>query len=141
MTRFESVEALVEDARARIERLDPTEARERQRRGAHLVDIRPAWQREQDGEIPGAVIVERNHLEWRLHPGSGASLAIADRVEQWIVVCTEGYTSSLAAASLCSLGIAAADIEGGLRAWATAGLPVSRTVTPVEEVVPEVAAD
>lgn len=137
MTRFESVEALVEDARAGIERLSPVEARERQRRGAQLVDIRPVWQREQDGEIPGALVVERNHLEWRLHPGSGGELAMADQVDEWIVVCTEGYTSSLAAAALCSLGIVAADVEGGLRAWEAAGLPVSHTVTPVEEVVPE----
>ncbi|OUZ12724.1 sulfurtransferase [Aeromicrobium sp. PE09-221] len=139
MTRFASVEALLDDARSRIERLTPVEARERQRHGSQLVDIRPAWQREEDGEIPGALVVERNHLEWRLHPGSGAALALTDRVDEWIVVCTEGYTSSLAAAALCSLGIAAADIDGGLRAWITAGLPVSRTVTAVEDVVPELA--
>ncbi len=140
MTQFVSVEALLDEARSRIERLSPAEARERQRSGAQLVDIRPAWQREADGEIPGALIVERNHLEWRLHPGSGASLAMADEVDRWIVVCTEGYTSSLAAAALCSLGIVAADIDGGLRAWEAAGLPVSSTGTAVEEVGPDLAA-
>ena len=103
--------------------------------GAQLVDIRPAWQREIDGEVPGAIVIERNHLEWRVHPESDARLPIASPGQRWIVMCTEGYTSSLAAASLVSLGVQAADIEGGVRAWTAAGLPTVPGTTPVEHVV------
>ncbi|MFT4085741.1 MAG: rhodanese-like domain-containing protein [Gordonia sp. (in: high G+C Gram-positive bacteria)] len=122
-------------SRAGIVRYRPHEAAAELARGALLVDIRPAWQREADGEIPGALVVERNHLEWRLHPGSDARLPHARPGQRWIVVCTEGYTSSLAAASLVSLGIQAADIDGGVRAWAAAGLPTVGGGTPVEQFV------
>jgi rhodanese-related sulfurtransferase len=122
--RHASVDAMLAAARATIERLTPAEAHARTADGARIVDIRPAWQREADGEIPGSVVVERNHLEWRLHPGSGASLPIARDGQEWIVVCTEGYTSSLAAASLVSLGLPATDVVGGILAWRDAGLPV-----------------
>jgi rhodanese-related sulfurtransferase len=88
-----------------------------------------------DGEIPGSVVIERNHLEWRLHPGSGASLPLATDEQEWIVLCTEGYTSSLAAASLRSLGLDATDIVGGIHAWRRAGLPTTDGPTPVEQVV------
>lgn len=131
------VTVLLERAREDLDRLTPREAVAAVASGAHLVDIRPAWQREIDGEIPGALIVERNHLEWRLHPLSGASLPIADRVERWIVVCTEGYTSSLAAASLRQIGLEATDLDGGVHAWRDAGFEVARSVTPVEGVVRE----
>ncbi len=103
--------------------------------GARLVDIRPAWQREREGEIPGALVVERNHLEWRLHPDSDARLPAAVDGQRWVVVCSEGYTSSLAAAALVSLGVPATDLIGGYRAWAACGLPTVRTVTPPEQVV------
>jgi rhodanese-related sulfurtransferase len=129
------VEALLEAARARLERLSPQAAADAVRRGARLVDIRPEWQRRADGEIPGAVVVERNHLEWRLHPASDARLDDAVEGQEWIVYCTEGYTSSLAAASLVSLGIPATDVIGGIRAWRAAGQPVVAGVTPVEQVV------
>lgn len=132
---FASVDELLAAARTDIERLEPLVARSRIDGGALIVDIRPAWQRLQDGEIPGSVIVERNHLEWRLHPTSGASLPQADDGQEWIVVCTEGYTSSLAAASLRSLGLPASDIIGGIHAWRAAGLPVVPGATPVEQVV------
>lgn len=132
---FESVDAMLRSARRRIVRHSPHEAFERTQSGAQVVDIRPAWQREVDGEVPGALIVERNHLEWRLHPGSGACLPGADSIQEWIILCTEGYTSSLAAASLVSLGLDAADVDGGIRAWAAAGLPVVPGPTPVEQVV------
>ena len=133
---FGSVDAMLEAARARLARLSPEAARDAVRRGARLVDIRPEWQRRADGEIPGAVVVERNHLEWRLHPGSDARIAEAVEGQEWIVYCTEGYTSSLAAASLVSLGLPATDVIGGIRAWHAAGLPVVAGVTPIEQVVP-----
>jgi rhodanese-related sulfurtransferase len=100
------------------------------------VDIRPAWQRGEDGEVPGSLVVERNHLEWRLHPGSDARLPQAKVGTRWIVLCREGYASSLAAASLVSLGLPATDVDGGILAWRAAGLPVVEGTTPVEQVVP-----
>lgn len=133
---YADVDALLAAARSRLSRLTPEEAFAQVSDGtAQIVDIRPAWQRAQDGEIPGSVIIERNHLEWRVHPTSSARLALADTVQRWVIVCTEGYTSSLAAASLVSLGLDATDIVGGLHAWAAAGQPVARTVTGVEEIV------
>jgi rhodanese-related sulfurtransferase len=134
-TIYASVDELLEASRHSIERLDPLEAHARVAAGALIVDIRPAWQRESDGEIPGSVVVERNHLEWRLHPESGASLPYAQAGQEWIVVCTEGYTSSLAASALTSLGLPASDIAGGIHAWRDAGLPVVAGPTPVEQVV------
>lgn len=132
---YASVDELLEASRSSIERLDPHTAYDRVAAGALIVDIRPAWQRESDGEIPGSVVVERNHLEWRLHPESGASLPFAQAGQEWIVVCTEGYTSSLAAASLRSLGLPASDIVGGIHGWRDAGLPVVAGPTPVEQLV------
>lgn len=91
-----------------------------------LVDIRPEFQRRADGEIPGAVIVERNHLEWRLHPASSGRIPEAvDADVQWIVICDEGYASSLAAATLRLIGLhRATDVVGGFQAWRQAVLPV-----------------
>ncbi|AWB91084.1 rhodanese-like domain-containing protein [Aeromicrobium chenweiae] len=129
---FASVDDLLASARAGLTRREPQEAYRRTLTGALVVDIRPAWQREADGEIPGSVIVERNHLEWRLHPTSGASLPLAAVGQEWIVVCTEGYTSSLAASALVSLGLPASDVVGGIHAWRAAGLPVVPGPTPVE---------
>ncbi|WP_017934762.1 rhodanese-like domain-containing protein [Nocardioides sp. Iso805N] len=133
---YRTVDELLQAARGGITRLQPAAAAEAVEQGALIVDIRPAWQREADGEVPGAFIVERNHLEWRLHPASDARLPQAVAGQRWIVMCTEGYTSSLAAASLASLGIPAADIEGGIKGWEAAGLPVVPGPTPVEQVVP-----
>lgn len=130
---YTSVDELLESARGGLERLAPTDAHARVTAGAIIVDIRPAWQRELDGEIPGSVIVERNHLEWRLHPRSGANLSLATEGQEWIVVCTEGYTSSLAASALVSLGLPASDIVGGIHAWRAAGLPVVSGPTAVEQ--------
>lgn len=132
---FASVEEMLEAARANLARLTPHEAELAVRTGAQLVDIRPEWQRRADGEIPGAVVVERNHLEWRLHPASDARLALASAQMRWIVYCTEGYTSSLAAASLVSLGLDATDLIGGIHAWREAGLPTVPGPTPVEQIV------
>ena len=106
-------------ARARLDRPDPVRAAALVRDGAHLVDTRPGWQREQEGELPGALLIERNHIEWRLDPASDARIPEAvDHDVTWIVLCSEGYSSSLAAASLQDLGLHnATDLDGGYQAW------------------------
>lgn len=132
---FDGVEELLAAARAGLDRLEVSRAVAAVGEGARLVDIRPAWQRARDGEIAGAVVVERNHLEWRLHPASPVRLPWAGPGQRWIVVCAEGYTSSLAAASLCSIGVDATDLVGGVRAWREAGLPLVAGPSRVEQVV------
>jgi len=111
-------------ARGRLERLTPQRAAAEFADGAVLVDIRPQAQRAREGEIPGSWIIERNVLEWRFDPSCPARLAIASDHELRIVVfCSEGYTSSLAAASLHELGLhRATDMVGGFVAWRAAGL-------------------
>lgn len=136
---YSTVDELLAATREDLHRLTPVEAMKAVDSGALLVDIRPEWQRRVDGEIPGSIIIERNHLEWRLHPASDARIDEAKPGQHWIVFCTEGYTSSLAAASLCSLGISASDLVGGIHAWRTAGLPVVAGATRVEEFVPRSA--
>jgi rhodanese-related sulfurtransferase len=120
MTR--TVNDLLAAARARLDRPDPQRAAELVAQGAILVDTRPGWQREQEGELPGALLIERNHLEWRLDPASDARIPEAtDHDVTWIVVCSEGYSSSLAAASLQDMGLRkATDLDGGYRAWKAA---------------------
>ena len=121
-----TVDDLLDAARARIRRLDPHETATACRRGALLIDIRPTIQRRWEGEVPGAVVIERNVLEWRLDPASAHRLAqITDHDREIIVMCSEGYASSLVAATLVDLGFfSAADLEGGFQAWVKAGLPV-----------------
>ncbi|GID30207.1 hypothetical protein Abr02nite_51900 [Paractinoplanes brasiliensis] len=116
---------ILANARSRLTRVGPFETAAAMARGAVLVDIRPAAQRAEFGEIPGAVIIERNVLEWRLDPRSEARLPFAGSYAlEVIVTCQEGYTSSLAAAALQDLGLArATDLEGGFAAWRDAGLP------------------
>jgi rhodanese-related sulfurtransferase len=123
-----TVDDLLDSARARIRRLGPHETLAAYRRGALLIDIRPTVQRRWEGEIPGALVVERNVLEWRLDPASDHRLAgITDHGREIVVLCSEGYASSLVAATLVELGFAsAADLDGGFQAWARAGLPVHR---------------
>jgi rhodanese-related sulfurtransferase len=133
--RFASVDELLAHARAGLDRLDPALSAAAVRAGALLVDIRPAAQRAAQGEIPGALVVERNHLEWRLDPSSDARLPAATTGQRWIVVCSEGYTSSLAAHALNSIGIPATDVVGGFVAWAAAGLPTSASATPAGQFV------
>ena len=101
-----TVDDLLEDARARLRRVSPREALEAfETRGALLVDTRPEWQRREEGEIPGALLIERNHLEWRLDPASDARIPEAvDHDVEVIVVCSEGSASSLAAANLQEIG-------------------------------------
>lgn len=120
-----TIEQVLADARTRLDRLTPQQAQEAVSAGAVLVDIRPAAQRAAEGEIPGALIVERNVLEWRFDPASAARLPEASYDAQVIVFCSEGYTSSLAAAALQDLGVRnATDLDGGFMAWQAAGLPV-----------------
>jgi rhodanese-related sulfurtransferase len=122
-----SIEQVLAAARARLRRLSPNEAyREASKTKAILVDIRPEGQRVIEGSIAGALIVDRNVLEWRFDPASSARLPVAtDHDLQVIVFCSEGYTSSLAAASLQDLGLyRATDMAGGFHAWRAAGLPI-----------------
>ena len=121
------VTALLERARARLDRVTAEVARAETLAGAVLVDTRPAALRAADGEIPGAVIVERNNLEWRLDPTSPWRIPQIEHADQRvIVVCDEGYASSLAAVSLQDLGLErATDLIGGFQAWRAAGLPVT----------------
>jgi rhodanese-related sulfurtransferase len=123
---------LLARARSRIARLRPRAASTAVGRGARLVDIRPEFQRRADGEIPGAIVIERNHLEWRLHPASAGRIPEAiDSNIRWIVICDEGYASSLAAAALRDIGLRlATDVVGGFRAWQAARLPIVRRETP-----------
>ena len=121
-----TVDGVLADARSRLDRLEPRSAYERVRAGAVVVDIRPEVHRTTEGAIPGALVIERNDLEWRLDPASDARLPIASYDLEVIVVCNEGYASSLAAASLQELGVrGATDLAGGFRAWSAAGLPVT----------------
>jgi rhodanese-related sulfurtransferase len=121
-----TVDEMLTAARVRLDRVGPERAAELVAQGALLVDTRPQWQRDAEGALPGALLIERNHLEWRLDPSSDARIPQAvDHDVRWIVACSEGYSSSLAAASLQDLGLSnATDLDGGFRAWKAAGLPV-----------------
>jgi rhodanese-related sulfurtransferase len=124
MTAIAGVDGLLAEARARLHRLDPQQAFTAQQFGAVLVDIRPEVNRVIEGEIPGAVVVDRNVLEWRLDPASPARLDWTSYDATIVVFCNEGYASSLAAATLQELGLSGAtDLAGGYRAWRAAGLP------------------
>lgn len=112
------IDEILEQARAKLTRLPADEVPAALARGALLVDIRPAAQRAREGEVSQALIIERNVLEWRCDPTSDARIpqAIGDDVE-WVVLCSEGYTSSLAAAALKDLGLhRATDVVGGYHA-------------------------
>lgn len=126
-----TIEAVLHEARRRLHRLEPEEAHAAWRGSALLVDIRPERDRRAEGTIPGALIIERNELEWRLDPASPDRIPEADRHDREIVVvCNAGYASSLTAAALQDLGLVnATDLIGGFRAWRLAGLPVLRSLT------------
>lgn len=118
------IDAILDGARARLARLEPDEVPEALSRGALLVDIRPAAQRALEGDVPVALVIERNVLEWRCDPTSAARLpeATGDDVE-WVILCSEGYTSSLAAAALLDLGLhRATDVVGGYHALKATGV-------------------
>jgi rhodanese-related sulfurtransferase len=122
-----SIEQVLTAARARLQRLSADEAYKATGKiGAILVDIRPEDQRAIEGSIPGALVVERNVLEWRFDPASSARLQITtDHDIHVIVFCSEGYTSSLAARALQELGLwKATDMVGGFHGWRAAGLPI-----------------
>jgi rhodanese-related sulfurtransferase len=122
------VDRLLAQARAGLHRLTPAEAAEAQQRGALLVDTRTAAQRREQGELPGALVIDRTVLEWRLDPdGPWRVPELIGPDQLVIVVCRQGYSSSLAAASLQVLGLSrATDVVGGVEAWLAAGLPVHR---------------
>ena len=112
------IDKVLDDARAKLTRLSADEVPAALDRGAVLVDIRPAAQRAAEGEIGAALVIERNVLEWRCDPTSDARIpqAVDDDVE-WVILCSEGYTSSLAAASLKDLGLhRSTDVIGGYHA-------------------------
>lgn len=122
------IDELLERVRQDYERIGPGEAYDAAEAGeALLVDIRYAALRERDGVIPGALVVERNELEWRLDPqGSHRVPEATSHGLRVVVICNEGYASSLAAASLHRLGLdRATDLVGGFQAWKAAGLPVA----------------
>jgi rhodanese-related sulfurtransferase len=124
-----TVDELLAQVRSRIERVSPPEAWNRLRSGALLVDTRPVEQRDRDGEVPGALVVDRNVLEWRLDPASPYRLPEVTGYDLDVVVlCNEGYSSSLVADTLRALGLTrAVDVVGGFVAWAAAGLPTTRS--------------
>ncbi|MFD8978960.1 rhodanese-like domain-containing protein [Streptomyces sp. NPDC059564] len=120
------IDELLERVREGYARIEPQAAYEASLEGALLVDIRYQALRERDGLIPGAVVVERNELEWRLDPRGSHRLPQATGHDlRVVVICNEGYASTLAAASLHTLGLhGATDLTGGFQAWKAAGLPV-----------------
>ena len=122
-----AIDALLEQERTTLVRLDPVDAAAAWHDGALLVDIRPEAQRRAEGEVPGAVVIERNILEWRLDPTSPHCLPeILGPGQPILVLCSEGYASSLAAATLRRIGLVnATDVDGGFLAWRRAGLPVA----------------
>jgi len=124
----QSIDSLLERERVHLHRLTARQAADAaQAEGALLVDIRYAALRDRDGVIPGALIVERNELEWRLDPQGDYRLPdVTGHDLPVVVICNEGYASSLAARSLQALGLhRATDLIGGFQAWAAAGLPVT----------------
>jgi rhodanese-related sulfurtransferase len=137
-----SIDELLAAARGRLERVTPAEAYAELGTGATLIDIRPASQRAVAGEIPGSIVIERNHLEWRLDPASDARLPEVNGYDlRPIVICAEGYTSSLAAAALLDLGFArATDVAGGYEAWQAAGLPTARAAERTVTIAPGASA-
>jgi rhodanese-related sulfurtransferase len=123
-----TVDDLLEAARRRLTRLDPERAQAALRSGAILVDIRSEAQRERDGVVPDSHFIARNVLEWRCDPTSEhRDPRVAHPNRHVILMCDEGYQSSLAAATLQDLGLPrATDLAGGFQAWRAAGLPVQR---------------
>ncbi|MDV3132144.1 MULTISPECIES: rhodanese-like domain-containing protein [Mycobacterium] len=120
------IDRILDDARSRLTRMSAQDVPAALARGAVLVDIRPQAQRDREGDVPAALVVERNVLEWRCDPTSDARLAQAvDDDVEWVVLCSEGYTSSLAAAALLDLGLhRSTDVIGGYHALKAEGVLV-----------------
>ena len=127
-----TVEDLLAEARARLVRLSPEEALAAQTSGAVLVDVRGDDQIREHGSIPGAIRIARNVLEWRADPSCPAcDSRIADLDAALVIVCQQGYQSSLAAGNLQDLGFSrATDLDGGFEAWRAAGLPIENPPAP-----------
>lgn len=112
------IDQILAEARAGLDRVDPADLAREQAEGALVVDTRPVEQRQRDGDLPGAVVIDRNVLEWRLDPASPNAIPDASYDRRVIIVCNEGFSSSLAAATLRRIGIArATDLAGGFQAW------------------------
>jgi rhodanese-related sulfurtransferase len=114
-----AIDLLLAEARARLERVEAAALAGELEAGAVLVDIRPVEQRLRDGDLPGAIVVDRNVLEWRLDPTSQSRLPTATSADiRYVLVCNEGYSSSLAAASLQAIGLRrATDLVDGFQGW------------------------
>jgi rhodanese-related sulfurtransferase len=119
MAEAARIDLLLAQARRGLDRVHPAELESEMAAGAIVVDTRPVEQRRRDGELPGAVIIDRNVLEWRLDPSCAHHIPeVADTNVRIVVVCNEGYSSSLAAATLRDLGLKrATDLVGGFQAW------------------------
>ena len=121
------IDSILESARARLRRLQAEDLPAALESGAVLIDIRPAAQRAVEGSVPGALVIERNVLEWRCDPTSDARIpqAVDDDVS-WVILCSEGYTSSLAAAALLDVGLhRSTDVIGGYHALVSSGVLVA----------------
>ncbi|MBN1092103.1 rhodanese-like domain-containing protein [Blastococcus sp. TML/M2B] len=129
------IDALLAASRAGVHRPGPAEVVAAQARGALVVDTRTEAQRRRQGELPGALVIDRTVLEWRLDPTSDARIPEATGWDvEVVVVCRQGYSSSLAAASLRAIGLhRATDLAGGVEAWLAAGLPVTCGPADVRE--------
>jgi rhodanese-related sulfurtransferase len=127
-----TIDDLLADSRRRLTRLTPAQTLHAMRAGAALIDIRADSQIARDGIITGALVIPRNVLEWRLDPASQLRHPCAPQLgDHVILLCDDGYQSSLAAATLQQLGFArATDVEGGFQAWRTVGLPVEQPSPP-----------
>lgn len=115
-----TIDQLLEEARAKLDRVNAADVEAERDAGALVVDTRPVEQRERDGVLPGAIVIDRNVLEWRLDPKSAHRIAETSYDRRIILVCNEGYSSSLAAATLKELGLDATDVDGGYQAWLSA---------------------
>jgi rhodanese-related sulfurtransferase len=126
MSERQTIDRLLASARARLRRLEPAAALAAQQEGAILVDLRCADQRRRSGIIPGSFHVPLSVLFWRLDPTSGHDdPRLSDPMRQFVLLCADGYSSSLAAATLHDLGFDhATDVIGGFTAWVAAGLPL-----------------
>jgi len=123
-----TIDQMLEKARGRLRRITPQTAAAEHAHGALLVDTRTHEQRARDGQIPGALVIDRTIFEWRLDPASASCIPeVTSHDVRVIVICAQGYSSSLAAASLLDLGLVnATDVIGGFEAWRAEGLPVER---------------
>lgn len=122
MSQITTIDALLAAARAGLDRVDPAELAVEMAAGALVVDIRPLEQRQRDGELPGALVIDRNVLEWRLDPTSPHRIPEAAAGRRVVLVCNEGYASSLAARTLRDLGVTGAtDLIGGFQRWKHGG--------------------